>query len=161
MNGRTNELIIESMNEHINEWTNRKTYIHEEEDEEYAYPRRDHKARRFTQSNGNKTFATCFLQVKIWFQNRRMKWRNSRERAGETREQTLPNKRNPDLTDPKPVNSVCLSCYTSFIANVLFHNAACWININQLRSIITSASENRKKLSAAAVATAASRSVPY
>ncbi|XP_003745853.1 homeobox protein DBX1 [Galendromus occidentalis] len=44
-------------------------------------------------------------QVKIWFQNRRMKWRNSREKAGETREQTLPNRRNPDLSHPKPVNS--------------------------------------------------------
>ncbi|KAF0312711.1 Homeobox protein DBX1 [Amphibalanus amphitrite] len=44
-------------------------------------------------------------QVKIWFQNRRMKWRNSKERellaSGGTREQTLPNKNNPhpDLTD--------------------------------------------------------------
>lgn len=45
------------------------------------------------------------LQVKIWFQNRRMKWRNSKERellaAGGSREQTLPNKNNPnpDLSD--------------------------------------------------------------
>ncbi|KAH1011477.1 hypothetical protein HUJ04_000839 [Dendroctonus ponderosae] len=44
-------------------------------------------------------------QVKIWFQNRRMKWRNSKERellaAGGSREQTLPNKNNPhpDLSD--------------------------------------------------------------
>ncbi|KAK4336973.1 hypothetical protein RND71_044192 [Anisodus tanguticus] len=44
-------------------------------------------------------------QVKIWFQNRRMKWRNSKERAllphGGSREQTLPSKNNPnpDLTD--------------------------------------------------------------
>ncbi|KAJ8926201.1 hypothetical protein NQ314_021457 [Rhamnusium bicolor] len=43
--------------------------------------------------------------VKIWFQNRRMKWRNSKERellaAGGSREQTLPNKNNPhpDLSD--------------------------------------------------------------
>ncbi|OQR72220.1 homeobox protein DBX1-like [Tropilaelaps mercedesae] len=49
-------------------------------------------------------------QVKIWFQNRRMKWRNSKERellsSGGSREQTLPTKRNPnpDLSDPKPVN---------------------------------------------------------
>ncbi|XP_031331915.1 homeobox protein DBX1 isoform X1 [Photinus pyralis] len=50
-------------------------------------------------------------QVKIWFQNRRMKWRNSKERellaAGGSREQTLPNKNNPhpdlsDATDDKP-----------------------------------------------------------
>ncbi|XP_041970643.1 homeobox protein DBX1 [Aricia agestis] len=52
-------------------------------------------------------------QVKIWFQNRRMKWRNSKERellaSGGSREQTLPNKNNPhpDLSDaeldkPKP-----------------------------------------------------------
>ncbi|KAF6208185.1 hypothetical protein GE061_016637 [Apolygus lucorum] len=38
-------------------------------------------------------------QVKIWFQNRRMKWRNSKERellaSGGSREQTLPNKNNP------------------------------------------------------------------
>jgi len=45
-------------------------------------------------------------QVKIWFQNRRMKWRNSKEREllsqGGTREQTLPSKDNqhPDLSDP-------------------------------------------------------------
>lgn len=45
------------------------------------------------------------FQVKIWFQNRRMKWRNSKERellaAGGSREQTLPNKNNPhpDLSD--------------------------------------------------------------
>ncbi|PIK48067.1 putative homeobox protein DBX1-like [Apostichopus japonicus] len=44
-------------------------------------------------------------QVKIWFQNRRMKWRNSKERellsSGGTRESTLPNKSNPnpDLSD--------------------------------------------------------------
>ncbi|XP_015116204.1 uncharacterized protein LOC107040582 [Diachasma alloeum] len=44
-------------------------------------------------------------QVKIWFQNRRMKWRNNKERelmaAGGSREQTLPNKNNPnpDLSD--------------------------------------------------------------
>ncbi|XP_049767901.1 homeobox protein DBX1-like [Schistocerca cancellata] len=43
--------------------------------------------------------------VKIWFQNRRMKWRNSKERellaSGGSREQTLPNKNNPhpDLSD--------------------------------------------------------------
>lgn len=45
------------------------------------------------------------LQVKIWFQNRRMKWRNSKERellsSGGCREQTLPTKSNPhpDLSD--------------------------------------------------------------
>ncbi|RVE72145.1 hypothetical protein OJAV_G00059010 [Oryzias javanicus] len=44
-------------------------------------------------------------QVKIWFQNRRMKWRNSKERellsTGGCRQQTLPTKANPhpDLTD--------------------------------------------------------------
>lgn len=48
---------------------------------------------------------SSFFQVKIWFQNRRMKWRNSKERellaAGGSREQTLPNKNNPhpDLSD--------------------------------------------------------------
>ena len=46
-----------------------------------------------------------FSQVKIWFQNRRMKWRNSKERellsTGGSREQTLPTKHNPnpDLSD--------------------------------------------------------------
>uniref|UniRef100_UPI00358EE8FD homeobox protein DBX1-like n=1 Tax=Myxine glutinosa TaxID=7769 RepID=UPI00358EE8FD len=46
-------------------------------------------------------------QVKIWFQNRRMKWRNSKERellsAGGCREQTLPSKTNPrpDLSQPE------------------------------------------------------------
>ncbi|CAM1154705.1 DBX1 (predicted) [Pycnogonum litorale] len=44
-------------------------------------------------------------QVKIWFQNRRMKWRNSKERellsSGGSRDQTLPTKSNPnpDLSD--------------------------------------------------------------
>ncbi|GFU46670.1 homeobox protein DBX1-B [Trichonephila clavipes] len=44
-------------------------------------------------------------KVKIWFQNRRMKWRNSKERellsSGGSREQTLPTKHNPnpDLSD--------------------------------------------------------------
>ncbi|EEB15403.1 Homeobox protein CHOX-E, putative [Pediculus humanus corporis] len=50
-------------------------------------------------------------QVKIWFQNRRMKWRNSKEREllanGGSRKQTLPNKNNPnpdlsDATNDKP-----------------------------------------------------------
>ncbi|CAL9697083.1 unnamed protein product [Knipowitschia caucasica] len=47
-------------------------------------------------------------QVKIWFQNRRMKWRNSKERellsTGGCRQQTLPTKTNPhpDLTDVRP-----------------------------------------------------------
>lgn len=46
------------------------------------------------------------IQVKIWFQNRRMKWRNSKERellatGTGSRDQTLPNKNNPnpDLSD--------------------------------------------------------------
>ena len=45
--------------------------------------------------------------MKIWFQNRRMKWRNSKEREliaqGGCREQTLPTKNNPnpDLSDPQ------------------------------------------------------------
>ena len=44
-------------------------------------------------------------QVKIWFQNRRMKWRNCKEREllanGGSRAQTLPTRNNPhpDLTD--------------------------------------------------------------
>uniref|UniRef100_T1JEX4 Homeobox domain-containing protein n=1 Tax=Strigamia maritima TaxID=126957 RepID=T1JEX4_STRMM len=48
-----------------------------------------------------------FSDVKIWFQNRRMKWRNSKERellaSGGSRDQTLPNKNNPnpDLSDPE------------------------------------------------------------
>lgn len=47
----------------------------------------------------------CPLKVKIWFQNRRMKWRNSKERellsTGGCRQQTLPTRTNPhpDLTD--------------------------------------------------------------
>lgn len=46
-------------------------------------------------------------KVKIWFQNRRMKWRNSKERellaSGGSRDQTLPNKNNPnpDLSDAR------------------------------------------------------------
>ncbi|XP_062856211.1 homeobox protein DBX1-B [Trichomycterus rosablanca] len=53
-------------------------------------------------------------QVKIWFQNRRMKWRNCKERellsSGGCREQTLPTKTNPnpDLSD------VAKKCETDF-----------------------------------------------
>lgn len=45
--------------------------------------------------------------MKIWFQNRRMKWRNSKERellaSGGSRDQTLPTKNNPnpDLSDAR------------------------------------------------------------
>lgn len=45
------------------------------------------------------------IQVKIWFQNRRMKWRNSKERellsSGGNRDSTIPSKENPhpDLSD--------------------------------------------------------------
>lgn len=60
-------------------------------------------------------------QVKIWFQNRRMKWRNSKERellsTGGTRESTLPNKSNPnpDLSDVKmPEESKCQEREDSF-----------------------------------------------
>ncbi|KXJ81639.1 hypothetical protein RP20_CCG018547 [Aedes albopictus] len=59
----------------------------------------------------SKTIILQFLlfhfQVKIWFQNRRMKWRNSKERellaSGGSRDQTLPNKNNPnpDLSDAR------------------------------------------------------------
>ena len=50
--------------------------------------------------------------MKIWFQNRRMKWRNSKEREliahGGCREQTLPTKHNPnpDLSDPASPSAV-------------------------------------------------------
>ncbi|KAH9372502.1 hypothetical protein HPB48_003123 [Haemaphysalis longicornis] len=53
----------------------------------------------------HQAFPFLSSQVKIWFQNRRMKWRNSKERellsSGGSREQTLPTKSNPnpDLSD--------------------------------------------------------------
>lgn len=74
-------------------------------------------ARAEVQGCNPKAFAGCCFtelfhfcvalppQVKIWFQNRRMKWRNSKERellsSGGCREQTLPTKFNPhpDLSD--------------------------------------------------------------
>ncbi|XP_026470858.1 homeobox protein DBX1-like [Ctenocephalides felis] len=56
--------------------------------------------------SGEFNGTNCSLpKVKIWFQNRRMKWRNSKERellaSGGSRDQTLPNKNNPhpDLSD--------------------------------------------------------------
>lgn len=70
-------------------------------------------------------------QVKIWFQNRRMKWRNSKERellsTGGSREQTLPtrNNPNPDLSDVgetakrlAAATSASLGTNTSAIANI-------------------------------------------
>lgn len=60
---------------------------------------------RFLLSEINLLHRLHILQVKIWFQNRRMKWRNCKERellaAGGSREQTLPNRNNPhpDLSD--------------------------------------------------------------
>ncbi|KAL3254022.1 hypothetical protein MRX96_054315 [Rhipicephalus microplus] len=54
---------------------------------------------------GHSTMQPTPRKVKIWFQNRRMKWRNSKERellsSGGSREQTLPTKSNPnpDLSD--------------------------------------------------------------
>lgn len=64
-------------------------------------------------------------QVKIWFQNRRMKWRNSKEREllshGGSREQTLPTKNNPnpDLTD---VGKFTSSATSSFHQHPLHHH---------------------------------------
>uniref|UniRef100_A0A182PCB3 Homeobox domain-containing protein n=1 Tax=Anopheles epiroticus TaxID=199890 RepID=A0A182PCB3_9DIPT len=55
------------------------------------------------------------IEVKIWFQNRRMKWRNSKEREllanGGSRDQTLPNKNNPnpDLSDARTDRQTSLS----------------------------------------------------
>lgn len=50
-------------------------------------------------------YNAVLFQVKIWFQNRRMKWRNSKERellsSGGSRDSTLPTRHNPnpDLSD--------------------------------------------------------------
>uniref|UniRef100_A0A8C6UH85 Developing brain homeobox 1 n=1 Tax=Neogobius melanostomus TaxID=47308 RepID=A0A8C6UH85_9GOBI len=63
-------------------------------------------------------------QVKIWFQNRRMKWRNSKERellsTGGCRQQTLPTKTNPhpDLTD---VSSTYCPLWTDQIKHFKIH----------------------------------------
>lgn len=74
----------------------------------------DHVERINLHKTTEQVFAICYnvlvfwcslLQVKIWFQNRRMKWRNSKERellsSGGSRDTTLPNKSNPnpDLSD--------------------------------------------------------------
>lgn len=65
--------------------------------------------------------------MKIWFQNRRMKWRNSKERellaSGGSRDQTLPNKNNPnpDLSDartdrqPSPISPASASPNSSLM----------------------------------------------
>ena len=61
----------------------------------------------YSDSDNTSSLFFLSLQVKIWFQNRRMKWRNSKERellsSGGSRESTLPNKSNPnpDLSDLK------------------------------------------------------------
>uniref|UniRef100_A0A803TF65 Developing brain homeobox 1 n=1 Tax=Anolis carolinensis TaxID=28377 RepID=A0A803TF65_ANOCA len=73
-------------------------------------------------------------QVKIWFQNRRMKWRNSKERellsSGGCREQTLPTKFNPhpDLSDvgkkgsgEEEEDSSLLSCSASPRNSLNYH----------------------------------------
>ncbi|TRY73806.1 hypothetical protein TCAL_09125 [Tigriopus californicus] len=68
-------------------------------------------------------------QVKIWFQNRRMKWRNSKEREliaqGGCREQTLPTKHNPnpDLSDPVPRAGQLHAHNTTPTSNSLQSNA--------------------------------------
>lgn len=65
--------------------------------------------------NANEFSFLYIRKVKIWFQNRRMKWRNSKERellaTGGSRDQTLPNKNNPnpDLSDARTDRQQSLS----------------------------------------------------
>lgn len=53
-------------------------------------------------------FFSSNFQVKIWFQNRRMKWRNSKERellsGGGSRDATLPNKSNQCEDEDETIN---------------------------------------------------------
>lgn len=76
------------------------------------------------------------MQVKIWFQNRRMKWRNSKERellaSGGSRSQTLPTKSNPhpDLSDSELERAAAARSSSSSTSTSFIHHKPTTVIVN-------------------------------
>ncbi|XP_076328762.1 uncharacterized protein LOC143234949 [Tachypleus tridentatus] len=89
-------------------------------------------------------------QVKIWFQNRRMKWRNSKERellsSGGSREDTLPTKANPNLD----LSDVRVGSEDSFLTDVITKDADISPSSGRTSSSVDSKESNKFHLVLAA-----------